>query len=1026
MESPQRSNFAFGMLVSVLVTALGVGAAGVASTRSSMAPATTAPQFFDWAASGPIDGRFLVTFESEPMTVDGRLIEGDGTLYVNPDIPRVDSAGVDEIQDAIGEPIIATTDSTLAALVADPRVDTVDPIGFDTYVVVGDLTTEELETLPGVARAVPDVGLAGASADELFPLQWPLENTGATIGFETVADADIDGPLAWHRARGAGVTVAVLDSGVDVAHPDLVHSLWTNPGETCGNGLDDDGNGYVDDCTGWNFGDGNADVSDHMGHGTHVAGIIAADADNRIGMAGAAYEASIMPLKIGDETPTLSAAIEAIAYAIGNGARIINASWVTPDPSAEVILERAIAAAERAGVLVVVGAGNHASDLGDHPVYPAALDAPNLVTVAASSAADRLALFTNTGSSVDIAAPGEHIISTVPGGYGMFSGTSMAAPYVSAAAALLWSAEPTVGYDEVLSAILERADRPPAIVGAIGGGRLDVGSAVEARRFRPSLGFTFIGFDALVPDERRAVSIRAELIDPWAVPPQTPARYRVSVLAAGSEGPMAVRGLDIGTADGTVATDATGRAFVGESFVRSSRSALVRGEEVTDLSLELPAGTYALVYELMDVSDPADPITLGDPSAVFFSVGLDAHTMPVPVIGTSQPLDPVPDESGEPAPEDPVGGPGGQDTAVADSTPADTGGEPAAGGSVPAQPASGADAIDPGPTGTETGNEGFPPGGAAGESGVDETGDATIDNDEVPPPPSEELPAGAPGSVPRSGPASDEDAGGGESDERQPPAPGADGLQLVRVNPAAATTLGGTTVTVVGEIPERPSVDFGSDPARVVAVGEGYVVVETRPHAAGRVDVVVSDPGTGRQGVLTGAFTYVDEVPPGDPSDGVPSEPASDDLVDDRGGSPGGDDPSGIVDGGVDQDPGDGSVGGSTAPVADDPVASPPPAPPEAPAGASQTEDGAVGSAVGYDEWFDSVVVSPADLDLVPLAADDPLRSIDLAMMAGQNCSEPECPGWVLAPGVHHATDPRTRDHQNGSGKVDGATGRKP
>ncbi len=1026
MGSPQRSNLAFGMLVSFLVTALGVGVFGVASIRSSMAPASAAPQFFDWAAPGPIDGRFLVTFESEATTVDGRLIEDDGTLYVNLDVSSVDSAGVDEIQDAIGESIIATTDATLAGLVADPRVDTVDPIGFDTYVVVGDLTTEDLESLPGVARAVPDVGLAGASADELFPLQWPLENTGATMNFETVPDADIDGPLAWHRARGAGVTVAVLDSGVDVAHPDLVHALWTNPGETCGNGIDDEGNGYIDDCTGWNFGDGNADVSDHVGHGTHVAGIIAAEADNGIGVAGAAYEASIMPLKIGDETPTLSAAIEAIAYAIGNGARIINASWVTPDPSAEAILQRAIAAAEKAGVLVVVGAGNDASDLGDHPVYPAALDGPNLVTVAASSAVDRLAMFTNTGSSVDIAAPGEHIISTIPNGYGVFSGTSMAAPHVSAAAALLWSAEPAVGYDEVLSAILDRADRPPAIVGSIGGGRLDVGAAVEVRRFRPSLGFTFIGFDALVPDEVQAVSIRAELTDPWAVPPQTPARYRVSVLAAGSEGPMAVGGLDIGTADGAVTTDATGRAFVGESFVRSSRSALVRGEEVTDLSLELPAGTYALVYELMDVSDPADPVTLGDPSAVFFSIGLGEHAMPVPVIGTSQPLDPGPDQSGEPAPEDPVSAPGVQDAATGDTSPAsqDSGGGSAAEGSDPAQLSPGAGGTDRGPIGTENGNEGVPSAGTADESEVEESGDGGVGIDEAPPPAIDDQPADGPASAPGSGEVADDDAGDGEFDGQQSPGAGADSLHLVRVNPATGTTLGGTTVTIVGDIPAQPLVEFGSGAARVVAVGEGYVVVETRPHPAGRVDVVVSDSGTGLRGVLTGAFTYVEEVSGDESSDQGSSEPEVDPIVGDPG--PGGDAPSTTVDGGVDQDPGDGSGVSSPSPVADDPVASPPLTPPEGSAGLPQAEEGGIGSAIGYDDWFNSVVVSPSDLDLVPLAADDPLRSIDLAMMAGQHCSEPECPGWVLAPGVHHATDPRTRDHQHGSGKVDRATTRKP
>jgi subtilisin family serine protease len=231
---------------------------------------------------------------------------------------------------AEGLPIISSTDATLARIVSLEGVDSVKPIGFDLYAVTSTVTRARLEAMTGVEKVIDDVALAAASVDEYFPLQWPLENTGSVLaGLSTTADADVNGTEAWHRTRGAGVVVAVIDTGVDVDHPDLSPNIWTNPAETCGNQTDDDHNGYVDDCRGWDFVNDDATAEDQIGHGTHIAGIIAAAADNRVGIAGMAYEAKVMALKVGDETPILSAAIEAFAYAIANGARIINASWVT-------------------------------------------------------------------------------------------------------------------------------------------------------------------------------------------------------------------------------------------------------------------------------------------------------------------------------------------------------------------------------------------------------------------------------------------------------------------------------------------------------------------------------------------------------------------------------------------------------------------------------------------------------------------------------------------------------------------------
>jgi len=293
---------------------------------------------------------------------------------------------------------------------------------------------------------------ADPTSEQFFKSEWGLDNSGQTIsGIEPqtgVRDVDIDGLEALRVQQGkASVVVAVIDDGVDFSHPDLSGRKWTNPGEIPGNGVDDDGNGYIDDINGWDFCHDDASVHDagHDGHGTHVAGTIAASL-NGSGVVGVAPGVSIMALKFIDDIDTCgddSMAIEAIDYAANNGADVINASWGGTD--ANPVLDQTIA---DSNLLFVAASGNAGVDL-DAPggdFYPAESNAPNILTVGAIDQTGQLADFTNYGATrVDLMAPGTNILSTYPAQsgcnpcYAWSDGTSMAAPHVTGIAALALS-----------------------------------------------------------------------------------------------------------------------------------------------------------------------------------------------------------------------------------------------------------------------------------------------------------------------------------------------------------------------------------------------------------------------------------------------------------------------------------------------------------------------------------------------------------------------------------------------------------
>jgi subtilisin family serine protease len=274
----------------------------------------------------------------------------------------------------------------------------------------------------------------------------------------------INAPEAWaHGYTGQGVVVAVVDTGVDRSHPDLVNQLWVNAGEIAGNGLDDDHNGFVDDTSGWDFASGDNNPNDENGHGTHVAGTIAADA-NGFGATGVAPDATIMPVRVlgADGSGTANAVANGIRYAAQMGADIINLSL---GGSLSTVIQSAIQYAQQLGVLVVAAAGN---DGAATPGYPARFSSSlnNVISVGAYSSSNAIASFSNdvgNSGAVQVDAPGVNVYSTYFGSrYGTLSGTSMATPHVAGLAALILSANHNLSAAQVRSLIVAGANHAEA------------------------------------------------------------------------------------------------------------------------------------------------------------------------------------------------------------------------------------------------------------------------------------------------------------------------------------------------------------------------------------------------------------------------------------------------------------------------------------------------------------------------------------------------------------------------------------
>lgn len=316
--------------------------------------------------------------------------------------------------------------------------------------------------------------------DPMFTKQWPLLNTGQITENET-SGPDIDAVSAWEITTGSqGVVVAVVDSGVDYTHEDLAPNIFRNEADCNSNGVDDDGNGYVDDCHGIDTSEGDSDPMDPAGHGTHVAGIIGAVGNNGIGIAGVAWNLRLLPCRFLDSdgegsTAGAIACLDYIAAMRDRGINIVaaNHSWGGVDYSRA--LEEALIAQQARGILSIVAAGNGGTDNDTLPQYPCNYEVSGIICVAWSY--DNRDRYSNYGTgTVHIAAPGTAVWSTVPGNdYDVKEGTSMAAPHVSGVVALLESQSPTRSWralkNLVLAGAVPQSDGQP--IRTATGGRLN-------------------------------------------------------------------------------------------------------------------------------------------------------------------------------------------------------------------------------------------------------------------------------------------------------------------------------------------------------------------------------------------------------------------------------------------------------------------------------------------------------------------------------------------------------------------------
>ncbi|MEM9562749.1 MAG: S8 family serine peptidase [Actinomycetota bacterium] len=515
-----------------------------------------------------------------------------------------------------GRPIVRMDDplteqDVIDELLAVDGVVSAVPIGDGTLAVVA----EEADTLEGLGfEAVVDPPIALAM-DPYEPYQWTLDNTGDNLASldnppVQVVDADIDGMEAKAGPRGDGVVVAVIDTGVDFSHPDLAGQDWVNDDEVCNNLVDDDGNGFVDDCNGWDFGDEDNQPwsAGQNNHGTHVAGTIAARADNGVGVVGMAPEVEIMDLNVdGAGGMTLSGIARAVRYAADNGAHVINMSLGTqpgtPSWAAKGLID-AVAHAEASGVLVVVAAGNANVSLDAQPVWPANIEAANMITVGASAPDDTRASFSNYGSPVDLFAPGVLILSTVPGGYSFMNGTSMASPTAAGAAAAVLSANPDLDPQEVRTQLVGTADRPPAYAGlAANPVRINqawaLGIEGDPTQVEVSVtGLTQATADGVIAD--LAMSEPGSLAD-------EPYRWEATLVAIRDGQPYGLVEHPVLVDWQSDETDETGAILLAEGTDDRAR-----------LETTLPPGDYAMVVEAVPEDDPT--VRLGEAHVTTFNV----------------------------------------------------------------------------------------------------------------------------------------------------------------------------------------------------------------------------------------------------------------------------------------------------------------------------------------------------------------------------------------------------------------------
>lgn len=795
--------------------------------------------------------------EAERIVVnDGRLgyVDGDGgfTAFGEP------GAGTDA-GDGGGVPSMA---DTLAIL---PGVESVEPISDGSY-AVRTSEPEQLDALTDIGVTVTEDMLLAFTDDPYEPYQWTLDNTGTNLSgvsslppVEQTPDADIDGVEARLGATGEGAVVAIVDSGVDLSHPDLAHAAWVNPGEDCdsetGNGIDDDGNGYVDDCSGWDFGDNDRQMFDgsNNAHGTHVAGIVAARSGNGQGVAGIAPNAKIMDLKVSDRwgaIPSSSIAM-AIRYAVDNGADVVNLS-LGSEPGAPLASAAEMAAAvdyaRVNGVLLVVAAGNNGISLDNAAVYPASLDTSNMLVVGATDPTDRRTTFSNYGSVVDLFAPGLYILSTTPNGQLAFqSGTSQASPTVAGAAALVVQSLGTSDPSAVIDRLTASADSFPHLHGQaanplrVNAARA-VGVAVGAVRTPDGAGDSggsagsvgSVTIRGLVGDETGrvsasiAIAVEDEAFD-------EPFHWEASLFALQGGRPFAIGDHEVtaGPAGDAQAAVTDGRGSV---FLADATSPSAQWDSV------LPGGNYALLIEAVPESDP--DLRLGDGFLATFAVagasadddGSGTGSGDGSGSGTddgSSSGDPTDGGSGSDS-----GGAGGDDTSGGAGGDTTSGGDSSTGGS--SGPGGGGDSNG---TGGGSGNSG---GSASGPTGGSTSGGSTGPGGGVTTDPVTGGGSGGPTGGSSSGGSADtggaSDTGGSTGGSTGPSVGSGSGSNgdwaVVDISPQTGFVDTFNVVYVFGSFPEPLTVWFGNSAARTVSQSESLLIVQTERRAQpGVVDV---------------------------------------------------------------------------------------------------------------------------------------------------------------------------------------------
>ncbi|MFA7481358.1 MAG: S8 family serine peptidase [Vulcanimicrobiota bacterium] len=331
--------------------------------------------------------------------------------------------------------------------------------------------------------------------NDLHQNLWGFRNTGQTGGTAGADASIVDG---WKVTTGnnsaEGPLIAIIDSGADLDHPDLVGNLWVNPGEIPGDGIDNDGNGVIDDVHGYHAADNHGSPDDQVGHGTHVAGTIGAVGNNAEGVTGVMQKARLMPIRIDSNgSITTDGVVRALMYATKMGADITNNSWGGSR------LNKAIEDAFKAApALHLAAAGNNGTDADRSPSYPMAFDMPNMISVAATDHNDRKASFSNYGLvNVDVAAPGKDIYSTRNGGgYQNMSGTSMATPFTTGVAGLIQSAYPDATPTEIKERLIYGSDAVEALKStSISGGRVNAANALENDTVAPGAPNDFAAHD---------------------------------------------------------------------------------------------------------------------------------------------------------------------------------------------------------------------------------------------------------------------------------------------------------------------------------------------------------------------------------------------------------------------------------------------------------------------------------------------------------------------------------------------------